>query len=55
MIQDQLNALEQAGFFWTHDVADAEHAYYFYIYSGDHHVFVDRNTYRYPIILVVKK
>lgn len=24
MIQDQLNALEQAGFFWTHDVADAD-------------------------------
>lgn len=55
MIQDQMNALEQAGFFWTHDAADAEHAYYFFIYSGDHHVFIDRNAYRYPVVLVIKK
>lgn len=55
MIQDQMNALGIAGFFWTHDAADAEHAYYFYIYTGDHHVFVDRNNYRYPVVLVVKE
>lgn len=55
MIQDELYAQKQAGFFWTRDVADADHSYYFYIYSGDHHVFIDRNYYRYPIVLVVKK
>ena len=30
-------------------------AYYFYVYSGEHHLFVDRKSFRYPIMLVVKK
>lgn len=55
MAQDQLNAQGQAGFFWTQSATDADHAYYFYVYSGEHHLFVDRKYFRYPVVLVVKK
>lgn len=55
MAQDQLNAQGHAGFFWTQSATDADHAYYFYVYSGEHHLFVDRKYFRYPIVLVVRK
>lgn len=51
----QREALGHAGFFWTSSATDNDHAYYFYVYSGEHHLFVDRKSFSYPIILVVKK
>lgn len=55
LVTDQREAAGHAGFFWTSTETDADHAYYFYVYSGEHHVFVDRKSFRYPILLVVKK
>ena len=55
LVTDQREAIGHAGFFWTSSETDADHAYYFYVYSGEHHLFVDRKSFRYPILLVVKK
>lgn len=45
----------QAGFIWTQSSYDQTQAFYFYWYSGEHHLFIDRKYFRYPILLVVKK
>ncbi len=55
LVTDEREAVGHAGFFWTSSETDADHAYYFYVYSGEHHLFVDRKSFRYPILLVVKE